>query len=74
MPLQFDKLILSRRQPVLPNDDPADPSERFFSTEGIQLLQVVDGMVRRLSELDKTVQTKFWEGQVPAELLEFLPA
>jgi hypothetical protein len=74
MPLQFDKLNLSRRQPVLANDDPADPSERFFWSDGLALLDATNDMLQRLPKLGAAARAKFWQGQVPAELLKFLPA
>jgi hypothetical protein len=74
MPLQFDNLILSRRQPVLANDDPADPSERFFWSDGLELLDAANDMLQRLPKLGAAARANFWQGQVPAELLKFLPA
>jgi len=74
MPLQFDKLILSRRQPVLPNIDPANPSERFFWSDGLALLDATNAMLQQLPKLDAAAQAKFWQGKLPAELLRFLPA
>jgi hypothetical protein len=72
MPLQFDKLILSRRQPVLPNDEPADKSERFFWSDGLELLAATEAMLRRLPELDAEARAGFWQGKVPANWLNRL--
>lgn len=60
MPLQFEKLILSRRQPVLPNDDPADQSERFFWSAGLELMEATETMLRQLPELDAEARAGFW--------------
>ncbi len=74
MSLQFDKLFLSRRQPVLPNNDPADKSERFFWTDGLLLLKATEAMLRQLPELDVASRAAFWQGKVLAEWLKWLPS
>lgn len=73
---RFDKLRLSTRQKCVPNNDPETRSwpEIFLWTEGLILLSRTRDMVQDLSKVDAEEQVKFWQGEVPAQLLELLPA
>ncbi len=70
MPLQLDKLFVSKRQKFDLNLDTATSNwpHNFFWTEGLILLNWTQGFLKRLSELGKDTQEKFWQGTATPEV------
>jgi len=75
MQLHFDKLRLSRRHEVTQNPDKATCNwlEIFFWTNGLMLLNWVQGVLHQLPSLDEKTQKAFWQGSMPAQFLKEFP-
>lgn len=75
MPLQLDKLRVSRKHEVTRNPDKAawNWPEIFFWTNGLMLLNWVQGVLRQLPSLDAKTQAGFWQGSMPAQFLNEFP-
>jgi hypothetical protein len=76
MPLQLDKLRLSSRQKFVPNNglDTENWPNLYFWTEGLILLDDAQIILKLLDKLGADVKANFWRGNMPAQLLNVLPA
>ena len=75
MPLQLDKLRLSPKHKCTQNPDKANLNwpEIFFWTNGLMLLNWVQGVLHQLPSLDTKTQEAFWQGLLPAQFLDEFP-
>lgn len=76
MPLRINGLQLSPLQAFTENIDGATANwpQRFFWTEGLILLNWVQGVEKPLARLDRSAQEAFWQGSIPPQLYKHIPS
>jgi hypothetical protein len=75
MVLLLNKLRLSQKQEVTRNPDKTNLNwpEILFWTNGLMLLNWVQGVLHHLPSLDTKTQRAFWQGSMPAKFLNEFP-
>jgi hypothetical protein len=75
LPLQLQKLTFSSKQKFIQNPDNVDWNwvQIFFWTDGLYLMNRIEGVLHRISSLDTKVRDDFWQGSIPAQFFEDFP-